>query len=248
MITVDKKDREILEFMISTYGIDAVLNELKIPRSMVGALASLALGMGWGVHDNIKDKRANTIETEPDKIEHVENINKPTNPYGMSKSDYKLFQEKVAALNDEIDRVFEKRNVPKNKLGFSPEHMVYMSYLYDFDLPLMVSQSRLETGFGTEGVGKKCNSLFSIGAYDKNPTRVKYSSLDDSIEPYVKTIKNNYLLDGKKSIDDLLKDGGYVNGAGNRYASDKSYEKKLREMRNSIIQAYPVMATKFTKK
>jgi hypothetical protein len=245
--SISKKDIEILEALIDAYGEEAVLNEISFSKkNVIGGLASLALGMGLGLHDANKAKEPNVIETPAEKKEVVVKQDKPNNPYGMSKHDYELFQQKTAALRDEIRRVFEKRNIPMEKLRFSPEHMVYMSYLYDFDLPLMISQSRLETCFGTEGVGAKCNSLFSIGAHDKNPTRVKYSSLDDSVEPYIKTVQNNYLLNGKKSVDDLLWDG-YVNGAGNRYASNTEYEQKLRQIRDSLIKTYPVMAKNFRK-
>lgn len=246
--TISRKELEILENLVNTYGEDAVLNEINLSKkNLIGGIASVALGAAMGLHDGKARQEANTTYEKPDNTEQVATANKLNNPYGMTKADYDLFLKKVQALKDEIARVFAKRNIPLSRLNFSPEKMVYLSYLYDFDLPLMISQSRLETGFGTEGVGAKCNSLFSIGAFDKDPTRVKYTSLDDSIEPYIKTVKNNYLLGGKKSVDDLLKDNGYVNGVGNRYASNKEYEKSLRQIRNGIIKNYPIMAVGFTR-
>lgn len=245
-LNIDRRDLILLENLVELYGKDVILNEIS-KKGVIGGLASLALGVGMGLHNGGKDTKKDVVQDEPNKIEHVVNKEKRDNPYGMSKADYELFKKKVKAVKSEIERVFGKRNIPMDKLAFSPEYMVYQTYIHDFDLPLLISQSRLETGFGTEGVGKKCNSLFSIGAYDKDPTRVKYASLDDSIEPYIKTVKKNYLLSGKKTVDDLLKDNGYVNGVGNRYASNTNYEKQLRQIRDQLIKNYPIMVEKFIK-
>ena len=41
---------------------------------------------------------------------------------------------------------------------------------------------------------------------------------------------------------DLLKPGNFVNGVGNRYASDKKYESKVKSIRNRIIKMHPILA------
>ena len=79
--------------------------------------------------------------------------------------------------------------------------------------------------------------MFSIGAYDDGRDVVKYADQDSSIIPFIKTIKRDYLMNGKKEIDHLLQN--FVNYEGNRYASNPKYESDLVKTRNSIISKYP---------
>ena len=53
-------------------------------------------------------------------------------------------------------------------------------------------------------------------------------------------MKNNYLAD--KTIDELLSPGNFVNKKGLRYAQDKNYEGKIKNLRNRIINKYPELA------
>ena len=79
--------------------------------------------------------------------------------------------------------------------------------------------------------------MFSVGAYDNGKDVVKYSNQDASIVPHIKFIKKNYMLDGKKDVDQILQN--FVNHDGKRYASNKNYENDLTKTRNSIISKYP---------
>jgi hypothetical protein len=52
----------------------------------------------------------------------------------------------------------------------------------------------------------------------------------------------DYLDDGNITVDNLLADGKFVNFDGKRYASDRRYERKLRNMRNTLIRNYPCLS------
>ena len=59
-----------------------------------------------------------------------------------------------------------------------------------------------------------------------------YKYPNESIEPYLKLLIDNYLVD--KLETDLL--NKYVNKNGLRYATDPDYEVKLRGKYNSIVE------------
>lgn len=102
----------------------------------------------------------------------------------------------------------------------------------------MLTAAHLESCFGATNRAKRTNSVFSVGAYDNGKDIVTYSDPNESIYGYIKLINNDYLINGK-TINDLLRPGGFINKNGHRYASKKNYEKILRNIRNKIINTYP---------
>lgn len=108
---------------------------------------------------------------------------------------------------------------------------------YDIDLFFVMAQGHLESHFATKGTAKRTNSIFNVGAYDghsANKQRKNGFGFDDptdSIEPYLKLIKNDYLVEGKTELDLM---SNYVNYLGMRYASHKNYEMQLRSIYNRI--------------
>ena len=104
---------------------------------------------------------------------------------------------------------------------------------YDFDIKFALAQGQLESHFGTEGVAAKTNMVWNVGAYDnksaediindKNKNTAP-SHPDESIEPYIKLLYANYLVNGKTEKDMF---DNYVDAAGKRYASNVNYEKIL---------------------
>ena len=231
---MDKHDYILLERLVAQYGEKEVLNELNIPRGLIKKVAkgAIAAGLAFGGASQLGDN------IENNQIE----IQKPSNPFGFSDSEYELYLDRVEAVKQEIDRVFKKRGIVIENLHFSPEHLVYLCHKYDFDIPLLLAQARAESCFGTTKRAKKCNTMFSLGQYDDGRNLCKFETFDDGIEAYIKTIKKHYLLDGQKSVNDLLKDKCYVDYKGDRYASNKRYEKDLRIIRNDIISMYPVLS------
>lgn len=100
---------------------------------------------------------------------------------------------------------------------------------YGVDIFFVLAQGHKESHFGTKGMASKTNSVFNVYAYDghnfnKINKKGKYEHPDLSIEPYLKLLKNRYMVDGKSEIDLMH---NYVDKDGNRYASSKEYENDL---------------------
>lgn len=107
---------------------------------------------------------------------------------------------------------------------------------YDIDICFVLAQGEQESHFGTKGIARKTNSVFNVFAFDGHDyNRInkdgKYSHPNDCVEPYLKLLKRDYLVDGKTEYDMFKK---YVNKTGKRYASDPEYEKTLFDKFNKI--------------
>ena len=128
---------------------------------------------------------------------------------------------------------------PKSML-MSPEKIVDICDENGFDLPLLLAQAHQESCFGMTNRARRTNSVWSVGSYDNGKDVCKYANQNSSIQPYINLMKNNYLAD--KTIDELLSPGNFVNKKGLRYAQDKNYEGKIKNLRNRIINKYPELA------
>ncbi|NMM50907.1 lysozyme family protein [Marinigracilibium pacificum] len=111
----------------------------------------------------------------------------------------------------------------------------YLKYGRDFSkvLPVtfVLAQAQLETSLGADTKGNR-NNAFNIGEYDSG-TRDWVEKITDpemGTAMYMDLMAEDYL--SKRTPEDLLKDGGYLNEQDNRYASDKSYEEGLRNQIN----------------
>lgn len=229
-----KEDYVILERLINEYGEADVINELHLPKNIIskvagaGLLAGSLMGLA-GMNDRTKDDV------------HIEQT-KPSNPYGMSDSEYSLFNDRVNAVTEEIKRIFDIQKIDMSQLSFDVEYLVKLCHDYDYDIPLLIAQARQESQFGTTPRARRYNSLFSVGAWDNGQNRAKYASQNDAIKDYIHSMLEDYLDGGNISVDYLLSDGNFVNFDGKRYASDKKYEKRLRSIRNSLLRNYPCLS------
>lgn len=151
------------------------------------------------------------------------------------------FKEKVEALKSYMEMAAKNQNYNPEAIQISPEAMIDACNQTGFDLPLLIAQAHLESCFGLTPRARRTNSVFSVGSYDNGKNAVTYGSQDACILPYINLMKNNYLRD--RSVDDLLKPGSFVNGLNKRYASDKSYENKVKSIRNRIISKYPILTS-----
>lgn len=124
-------------------------------------------------------------------------------------------------------RCYIKTTSPDSKL--SADKLVDICLKYDFDIVFALSQGILESHLGTKGTAVKTNSVWNVGTYDNGKILYYYNHPDDAIEPYVKLISEQYLM-YDKNFTDLLNDHGYKNNNGQRYASTKTYENKLRKI------------------
>lgn len=109
--------------------------------------------------------------------------------------------------------------------------------VYNVDVRFAMAQAQVESHYATKGTAKKTKSIFNVGAYDGHSARRQirngfgYADPNDSIEPYLILITTDYLVNGK-TINDLM--CNYVNKYNMRYASDKRYERMLRNVYNRI--------------
>lgn len=149
----------------------------------------------------------------------------------------RLESEFVAAreqLADEID-LYIKTVAPKAVVN----SLVLIDYCTEYcvDIKFVLAQGHLESHFATKGTAAKTNSIFNVGAYDGHSADQQrrngfgYTHPDHSIEPYLKLLINDYLIDGKTEIDLL---NNYVNHDNKRYASDENYETMLKSIYNNI--------------
>ena len=101
---------------------------------------------------------------------------------------------------------------------------------YDIDICFVLSQAEQESHFGTQGLARKTNSVFNVYAFDGHDYNMvnkngKYDHPNDCVEPYLRLLKRDYLVDGKTEYDLML---NYVNKNGSRYASSETYEEALQ--------------------
>lgn len=107
---------------------------------------------------------------------------------------------------------------------------------YNIDLKFALAQGHIESHFGTKGIAAKTNSVFNVMSFDGLSAEqiIKkgrgYSHPDHSVEPYIKLLTNKYLVD--KTEEDMFVE--FVNIYGERYASNKNYEKQLLNIYNNI--------------
>lgn len=124
---------------------------------------------------------------------------------------------------------------PSSKLD--GEIVVDMCCEYNVDIAFVLAQGQIESHFGTTGTARKTNSVFNVGAYDgysaakQRANGFGFSHPNESVEPYLILLTNNYLVNGK-TINDLMV--SYINYLGMRYASDTRYEYMLRSVYNKI--------------
>lgn len=128
-----------------------------------------------------------------------------------------------------------KTIAPTSKL--TGECIVDRCLYYDIDIAFVLAQGQIESHYGTAGTAKNTNSVFNIGAYDGHSASKQrkngfgFNHPDDSVEPYLKVLINDYLVNGKTEYDLM---SNYVNYLNMRYASNKNYERMLKSVYNKI--------------
>jgi hypothetical protein len=137
-------------------------------------------------------------------------------------------------LVTEVENYITKM-APTAKL--SSDFLVSKCLEYDTDIIFVLSQALLESHFGTKGVAAKTNSVWNVGTYDNGKVLYKYDHPDQSVEPYLKLLNEKYLINVTSSGDTIYKDlghlvqdRGYINYAGNRFASARGYENGMRKL------------------
>lgn len=105
----------------------------------------------------------------------------------------------------------------------TPEYVVDVCLEEEIDITFVLSQGLYESHLGTRGASKKTYSVWGVGAYD-NGKHISYESPDDSLQPYIRVLKGNYL--SGKTQDELMMD--FSDSLGRRYSSNPNYEINFR--------------------
>lgn len=123
------------------------------------------------------------------------------------------------------------------KANIDPFLMIDLCAEYDVDIRFVMAQGQVESHFATKGTAARTLSVFNVGAYDGHSASRQcrngfgFSDPNESIEPYLKLITNEYMVNGKTESDLM---NNYVNGLGMRYASNPKYESMLRSVYKRI--------------
>lgn len=152
-----------------------------------------------------------------------------------------IHDQKVQACKDYMEWAMKNQGYGWETTRLTPEAIVTACEQNDFSIPFTIAIANLESCFGQTPRSKKTNSVFSVGSFDNGKNYCVYDSPDKSIIPFINTIKSDYLQNGKKSINDLLVPNGFVNGNGDRYASNAKYEREVKNIMNRIIKMYPIL-------
>lgn len=110
---------------------------------------------------------------------------------------------------------------------------------YGIPITFALAQGEIESHFGTKGLAFRTNSVWNVGAYDGHDYSSishKFGNPNDSVVPYLDLLTTNYLPG--KTVEDLL--DSFVDINGNRYASDKYYETKLKDKIKYITDNYRI--------
>ena len=168
------------------------------------------------------------------------NVNQP-DAEAQPQLDTAGFADKVKGVTKYMETALKNQGYSWKSTKLKPETLVSASMETGFDLPFLLAAAHQESCFGATPRAQRTNSVFSVGSYDNGKNMKVYSDPNDSVDDYIDLVNRRYLTDGK-TLTDLLKPGCFVNDQGKRYASDKGYEGKIRQLRNSIIKRYPDLA------
>ena len=95
-----------------------------------------------------------------------------------------------------------------------------------------VAQLIQEGGFVVGSKPHRTNNPFNLGNTDDGSIK-KFDSIQEAINAYYLQLGKTYLMGS--NYEELLKDGGYKNQRGERYATDPNYETRLRAVNKSLF-------------
>jgi hypothetical protein len=127
-------------------------------------------------------------------------------------------------------KIYIETMAPTSKIN--PEFLVTMCQKYNMNITFVLAQGLLESHFGTRGRAAITNSIFNVGSWDGGKVLYTYKNVNESIEPYMQLLKEEYLVD--KKLAELIQDKGYKNTGGHRYATSLLYEQSLRTLMVNI--------------
>lgn len=241
---ISYSDWVILENLVDKYNDNDVnegIGKILIPALLAGGLTYHALTSGN--EKSIENEEPYTEVSSNSSYSQADlRLRNESEMRKIINSD--IYQEKVDAVQAIIDNVYRLNNIPSSSQEVDPEAIVYYCEKHGFDLPLALAQAQQESHFGASPRAKRTKSMFSVGLYDDGRNVCTYDDMNQSIEPYIQLVKKNYLLNGQRTVDDILEPGQYYDYKGDRYAVGRNYEQRVKEIRDSLIRKYPVLTVR----
>lgn len=232
--------REALEMSIfESLNESKNINDLKrkIKRAILaGATVAAIIGAIAKISANNEEKKMlkqYAIELA-ENGRYIDSINKQ-----QQKAD-SIRNLKIEACRDFMETALNNQGYTMDDTQLTPEALVDTCEKNNFSIPFAMSVVNWESCFGATNRAKRTNSVFSVGAYDDGRDVCTYGSPDESIQPFIDLINNDYLINGK-TINDLLKPGCFVNKNGHRYSRSTTYERDVKDKMNKIARMYPVL-------
>ena len=136
----------------------------------------------------------------------------------------------VTAIDNYIDSV-----APDN--GLNGIKLFELCDKYGEDVRFAIAQAQVESHFGTTGMAAKTNIVWNVRTYDGDTLedikrrKATFKHPDESIEPYLLLLVNDYLVNGKTEEDMFI---NFVNYDNKRYASNTKYEDMMVSVYNRI--------------
>lgn len=232
VMSCTSQNNSLLESFLHT---QSGMNAIK--KAIIAGSISLSAFLASPIADKLDKKVTEEI---------VEQVMKNSNiDYDIDGDPIEL--EKIPNYVEKLEAISKIVLASTNSCGkqtpqVDPEMILWYCFKYDFDIALLCAQAHWESHFGADSNARRCQltkSLFSVGLYDNGKNVCSYDSFEDSIPHYIKLMKNDYLRN--KSVDQLLRDKGFVNFDNKRYASNPNYEKNLRNTRAKYMRLYPVL-------
>ena len=162
----------------------------------------------------------------------INNSNKSTYPeysyaYDCIREAELKYWETKSNLCDEVQKYIISVAPTSNLRSYA---IVEECEKFNIDVKFVLAQGEIESHFATKGIGGKLHNVFNVGVFDgltaeEVKTTYKYDYPNQSIKPYLDLLHRRYLVN-KLEVDLMDK---YVDVDGKRYATDPTYETKLRE-------------------
>ena len=166
-------------------------------------------------------------QTEYYLIQHSTKLNDSTE---LVKTIHAQKYDILLSLINDVDSFINKKTKTAHK---DLSKIIVNKCLHEgLDICFVMSQTQLETNYGTVGAGRENTkrSLFGVGIYKRTPIKA-YPNYDVAVQSYIDLLKKSYLVKGR---DEHFLMNNYINSSGYRYAEDLTYEAKLKQTYNTI--------------
>jgi hypothetical protein len=199
------------------------------PAAIVGTAAMQEKKHG-GVHKYQTAGFENTIPSDATAV-RLPTLSRPLRAIKTEDKkgfDYQAYYDKA---NKYLSRpIFKGTTLTAKDIADAAQEF-YGANNYEYPLDLLLTQGQIETKLGK--TLKSQHNYFNVGNTDSGATR-NFGSAKESVRNYMDLMYNDYLAKGQKTPEDLLRSKGFVNAAGNRYASNPNYETELDTQRKYI--------------